>query len=130
MNLLRIASPIIFSMLLLAIPGASAADDNESSATRTMAEFMINLQHYASEADKVKLEKVAVEATTTADEKIIAQALLNFKHKAADTDKPKLKAITEDVTAPAAVKDLASILLSLNHHATDADAAKLKQITK
>jgi hypothetical protein len=130
MNLFKIALPFILSLSILTIPGAFAADDKASAATRTMAEIMIGLNHYPSDAEKDKLNKLAGEATTTADEKTIAHALVNLKHKADAADVPKLEAVTKDAAAPAAVKSLASILLSLSHHPSDADIAKLKQIAK
>lgn len=129
MNLPGIALTTILSLSLLASPSAFAADQ-VSGATRTMAEIMIGLHHYPSDAEKDKLKKLAAEASTSADEKIIAQALLNLKHQPAAADKPKLAAITKDAAAPAAVKSLAKILLNLNHQPSDADAAELKQIAK
>jgi hypothetical protein len=130
MNLLRIASTLIFSLSLLAIPNVFAGDEKVSAMTRTMAEIMIYLRHYPSDADKEKLKKVAADTTASAHEKTIAQALLNLDHKPVDADRPRLEAITKDAAAPAAVKSLASILLSLNHKPTGADTEKLKQIAK
>src|SRR3989304_2331590 len=101
MNLLRIALPVIFFLSLLAIPNVFAADDKVSTATRTMAEIMISLRHYPSDADKDKLKKVAAEATTSANEKSETACFLSVYQFLFQLDSPNFPAITKDAATPA-----------------------------
>lgn len=129
MSPLKIALSVIFSLSLFTINSVLAVDDKASAATRVIADIMISLHHFPSDADQNRLAELTATSTTSADEKTIAQVLMHVKHKVADADKPKLIAITKDAAASAEVKGLAGILLSLNHQLNDADITTLKKIS-
>lgn len=132
--LLRIV-PMLLIGLLTAAPAvlAQAAKEKampaaETKAVKTMAMILMNLNHFAGDADKKQLQDVIADKATTADEKTVAQALLGVQHKVADADKPKLQAIVDSKTAAESVKTLASVIIALNHTASAAEKEKLKKI--
>lgn len=120
-------SSLILATTLLASPVVWSADPVGAS-TKTMAEIMMSVRHYPSDADKEILKKISADAASSAYEKTIATAILNLNHAAADADKAKLDAITKDAAAPEQIKVLAGIVLNLNHKPSEADTAKLKQV--
>lgn len=129
MKRVQIAALCLFSSALFAAPAVFAADVSDAT-TKAMAEIMINVRHYPSDADKEKLKKIAADTAIPAHERNIATAILNLQHHPTDADKAKLDAIAKDASAPQPVKDLAGIVAGLNHKPSDADVAKLKAIAK
>ena len=71
--------------IMLAFPHFVFAGDN----VKTMAQIMINLNHYPSDSEKDTLRQISL--TSTSDhEKTIANAMINLQHAATDADKKKL----------------------------------------
>jgi hypothetical protein len=101
-----------------------------SDAVREMAGIMVHLEHYPSDAEKVKLKGIVDNKGSTAQERVLATAISNLKHKAADADKDKLKKVMDDEAAPADVRELAGIVLNINHMPSAADKSKLEQMMK
>ena len=99
MKRIQIAALSLFASALLAGPTAFAADVSDAN-TKVMAEIMINVRHYASDADKEKLKKIAADTAASAHERAIATAILNLNHTVAAPDKAKLEAIAKDAAAP------------------------------
>ena len=129
MKRVQVAALCLFASALVGVPTVIAADVSDAT-TKTMAEIMINVRHYASDADKEKLKKISADTAVPEHERAIATAILNLEHHAGDTDKAKLDAIIKDAAAPQPVKDLASVVAGINHKPSEADVAKLKAIAK
>lgn len=129
MNTLRLAAPLLLSLALFLCANSNAADNKAVAASRTIAEIMIGLHHYPTDAEKVTLRQLETAETSSANEKVIAQALASLQHKVADADRPKLEAITRNESATGAERALANILLNLNHQPSDGDISVLKHIT-
>ncbi|MFV2055849.1 MAG: hypothetical protein ACC707_05240 [Thiohalomonadales bacterium] len=109
---------------LLTFSSMSLAGDSD---LKTMAQIMLKLNHYPSDAEKQTLKGI-VSASSEAHHKTLASAMINLQHKANAADIPKLKSIVSDGKASQSEKDMANILLGLNHSPSDADKAKLKNI--
>ena len=99
------------------------ADD---AAIAAMADIVINLKHFPSDADKAKLSSIA--GGSDSSEAAVATAIANIEHQAKAADKEKLSAIVADESAPSGLRDVASVVLALNHTPSDSDIAKLEKI--
>ena len=112
--------------LMLGAQSALAA----SAAVREMAGIMVHLEHYPSDAEKVKLKGIVDNKGSTGQERVLATAISNLKHKAAAEDKDKLKQVMDDTAAPAEVRELAGIILNMSHMPSAADKGKLEKMMK
>ncbi len=112
--------------LMLGAQSALAA----TAAVRQMAGILVHLEHYPSAEDKVKLNSIAVNKSSTKQEQVLATSISNIKHQVADGDKDNLKHVTEDSAAPSEVREMASIILNISHMPSAADKAKLEQMMK
>ncbi len=101
-----------------------------SAAVKEMAGIVMHLEHYPSDAGKVKLKGIVDNKGSTEQERVLATAIVNLQHKAAAEDVDKLKKVMGDAAAPAEVKELAGILLNINHKPSAADKTKLEQMMK
>ncbi len=101
-----------------------------SAAVKEMAGIVMHLEHYPSDAGKVKLKGIVDNKGSTEQERVLATAIVNLQHKAAVEDVDKLKKVMGDAAAPAEVKELAGILLNINHKPSAADKTKLEQMMK
>jgi len=117
-------------VLLIAMQSSFAAPAGEQTALATIANIMINLNHFPSASEKAQLRTIANDEAVSAHERAIATAMANLQHSATATDKRKLSKIMEDESAPAAVKEMASIIFHLNHKPSGEDKQKLKQMLK
>lgn len=88
---------------------AAVSDD-----VATMANIVISLQHYPSEADKAVLTAIA-ESDSDPTVKTIAIAIANIEHKVKPEDDAKLAAIAADNSEPSELRELASIVSSVMH---------------
>lgn len=120
---LHILSVFVF---LAVVVSPMAAD--ETKAVQTMSGILVKLNHFPTDAEKITLQQIADNKTTTAHERVVAQAMINLKHKVSADDKTKLDALLSDKSAPESVKTLATIIVNLNHAPSDADKEKLKKL--
>lgn len=114
---------IVFATLPVA--QLSIADD---AAIGTMAEIMINLEHFPSESDKERLTEIVNSSDSSEAEIAVATAIANIRHQATAADKEKLNAIVADDSTPAELRDLASIVLNINHTLSASAIVKLEKI--
>jgi hypothetical protein len=112
--------------LMLGAQSAQAA----SAAVREMAGIMMHLNHYPSDAEKVRLKAIAADAGSIVQERVIAAAITNLEHRVAADDADKLKKVAGDMSVSAEVRELAAILLSINHRPSGADKKKLEMMMK
>jgi hypothetical protein len=110
--------------VLFSAPFSLAGDAD----VRTMAEIVLNLNHFPSDADKEKLAAIIDNEDSSEDEVTIATAILNVAHQASESDKEALDMIVTDDSVSPSVQALASAVLNVSHKATDEDIAKLKMI--
>jgi len=115
---------LLASALFLVSPFSLAAE----SAAATMAEILVNLNHFPSDADKDRLADI-MESDETSDAEVdIAMAISHIAHQAKDEDKEMLNEIIADESVPAELRDVAAAVLRVNHKVSDEDMAKLKMI--
>ena len=121
---LRPISVLLLTAALVAAPIAAQA----TKPVQAMANVLMTMNHFPTDAQKQSLKQLADDKATTAQERVLLQALLNVQHTLSAADKPKVEALLKDSSATEAVKALATILGKLNHQATDADKAVLKKL--
>ncbi|MEE8243903.1 MAG: hypothetical protein V3R27_02825 [Pseudomonadales bacterium] len=102
-------SALLVSVALVHSP-ATYADE----AVTTMANIVIGLKHFPSDADKAALAAIA-DGDSSDAEKSVASAIANISHKVTDADKATLAAISADDDASAELRKLAMIVGNLNH---------------
>jgi len=100
----------------------------DGSAVSTMANIMIGLKHFPSDADKTALTAIVENSDSSDAEKGIAMAIANIQHKVTAADKEKLTAIAADEHASGALRKLAAIVGGTNHMPSAADIEKLQEI--
>lgn len=118
-----IGTALLVSLFFLVQPAFA-----EDQATKTMAQILINLNHYPSDGEKKQLEKIVSLTSTTKQEKVVATAMINLEHTATAADKKQLSKVMDDGAAPEDVRTLASIVYNLNHKPSSADKAKLEKM--
>ncbi len=118
---------VLSTIAMLALMPLSQISFADDAAVGTMADIVINLKHFPSDADKAKLSSIAEGSDSS--EAAVATAIANIEHKANAADKEKLSAIVADESASAQLRDVASVVLALNHMPSESDIAKLEKIT-
>ncbi len=116
---------IIACSALLMISSLAFAD---TTATRTMAEITMNLNHYPSDSEKQTLAAIAKSDDSSESEIVVATAISNIKHQVTEGDKEKLNSIIGDDSVPEDLRAVASILISINHRPTESDIEQLGMI--
>ncbi|BBJ00581.1 hypothetical protein FGKAn22_22730 [Ferrigenium kumadai] len=122
-----------FLLVLLSVAGLMLGAQSAlaaSAAVREMAGIMMHLEHYPSDAEKVRLNAIAADKGSTGQERVIATAIGNLRHEVAAGDADKLRKVTGDMSAPAEVRDLAGIVLNISHMPSAADKRKLEAMMK
>ena len=114
---------LLFGLTQIVVSQAIAGDEN----IKTMAQIMMNLNHYPSASEKETLREISLKSTD-GYEKTMATAMINLEHAATAEDKKKLSKIIKDDAAPAEVKTLAKIIHDLNHKPSSDDKKKLKDL--
>ena len=114
---------LLLSISQVVISQAIAGEDN----IKTMAQIMINLNHYPSASEKETLRQISLKSTS-GYEKTMATAMINLEHAATAGDKEKLNKIIKDDAAPEDVKTLAKIIHDLNHKPSADDKKKLENM--
>ena len=120
----------VLSGLCLLLYVASANAEENQQALSSMANIMLNLNHYPSDGEKKQLGKFISDMSLSSNVRTIAQAMSNLEHTAKDEDKEKLSAIMKDDAASESEKTLASVIYSVNHKPSSADKEKLSKIAK
>ena len=126
MNAKPLSYLLTFVFLLMTASASFAAGDQKSGANpmSTMANIMLNLNHYPSDSEKQKLKNI-VSSSESADIKAIATAILNLEHEATSSDKSRMKVIMNNSGTDAKVRDMASIVYNLSHKPSSGDKSKL-----
>ncbi len=96
----------------------------EQEAIKNMANILMHLNHYPSDAEKKQLRNMAANSDSE-HVKILATAMVNMEHSATAADKRKLKQLMDDKSASEQEKTLASILYNLHHKPSRADKQAL-----
>jgi hypothetical protein len=121
MHFKHILITIIFSLFL--VSQTTFAGDTES--VRAMANIMMHLNHYPSDAEKQQLANIA-KTSSSESVKVVATALINMEHSATDADKQKLQTVMNDPNADKNIKTLASIVRNVLHKPSSADKEQLQ----
>ena len=95
-----------------------------SDATNTMAQIMIQLNHFPSAEDKNSLQAISANTTSSDAEKILAGIIGRIAHKPAAADVATLEVMSADSSAPE-IQILAQAILGTMHKP---DAASLKAL--
>ena len=115
----------IVVVITLSISPLSIAED---SAVGAMAEIVIKLSQFPSDADKEKLAAISASSDSSMAEIAVSTAIAKNEHQEKAADKEKLTAIVADESAPSQLRDVASAVLNLNHKASAEDISKLEMI--
>lgn len=114
-------------LLIPFIAGSVAASGNE--AVPTMADILVELNHFPSDDDKDRLHAIVADENTTEHERAVAEALMGVEHKVSADDKKKLTALTNEDSVEDGVRLLAEALLDFNHKLPEAEKAKIRTLT-
>ena len=115
--------PLLLGWMLVSSPAVMAGP-----AIQEMVGIMLDLHHYPSDSEKVTLQKIIDDGSSSQDERTIATALLHMHHSVTDADKAKLMDIANNDMAPAADRKVAEILAHMEHKASAADREELEKL--
>jgi len=115
--------PVLLGLMLVSSPTVMAGP-----AIQEMVGIMLTLQRYPSDSEKVTLQKIIDDGSSSQDERAIATALLHMHHTVSDADKAKLMDIANNDMAPEADRKVAGILAHMEHHASAADKKELESL--
>ena len=115
--------PLLLGWMLVSSPAVMAGP-----AIQEMVGIMLDLHHYPSDSEKVTLQKIIDDGSSSQDERTIATALLHMHHSVTDADKAKLMGIANNDMAPAADRKVAEILAHMEHKASAADKQELEKL--
>ena len=115
--------PVLLGWMFVASPVAMAG-----TAIQEMVGIMLTLHHYPSDSEKVTLQKIIDDSSTSQDERTIASALLHMRHTVTDDDKAKLMDIANNGSATVADRKVAEILAHIHHKASSEDKQELKML--
>ena len=94
----------VLSMLAMLLTLTSQTLSADQAAVATMANIVIQLKHFPSDADQAALASIVESAESNDAEKQIATAISNIEHKAKPADRENLAAIIADDGASVSVR--------------------------
>ncbi|MDH5545066.1 MAG: hypothetical protein OEZ43_05700 [Gammaproteobacteria bacterium] len=113
--------------LCLTIAFISPTFAGETESIKTMANIMLHLNHYPSDAEKQQLSSIA-NSSTDEGVKTVAAAILNLEHAASAADKQRLQIVIDDDKTNQNIRTLASIVRNLNHKPSSEDKQQLSSM--
>jgi len=116
-----------FLLALILFAAGYAPVTHAADAVSTMANIVLSLQHFPSDADKAALAEIAA-GDSSDSVKAVAGAIANINHKVSDTDKGVLEAIANDDSEPEDLRELAVIVAGMNHMPGSEDKAALEML--
>ena len=116
------------ALAVVLVAATVAVAEGHASATQTLAEITMNLNHFPTDEDKAALGAIVESDESSEEEASIAMALSNMQHQVTEADAERLTDIVDDDLSDAAARELARILLGINHSPTDADKAALASL--
>ena len=112
---MRTSNLLLTALFLGAVVCAPFAySDSHTGAVATMANIVISLKHFLSDADKAALAAIT-DSEASDSVKAVANAIANISHKVSDEDRATLATIAADDTESAELRELASIVNGVTH---------------
>ncbi|MDH3643176.1 MAG: hypothetical protein OES38_13835 [Gammaproteobacteria bacterium] len=109
-----ITAMLLATALCAPLAHSDSHSQSQMGAVATMANIVIGLQHFPSDADKAALAAIA-EGDASSSVKAVARAIANISHKVSADDQATLATIAADESEPAELRELASIVNGVNH---------------
>ena len=130
MNNKTITKFLIVGLIMLSIsPFAMSHSNHGNDANvRAMASMLSSMQHLPSEEDKVKLQEILDQDSSTDNEKTLASAIMRIEHQSNPEDALSLDSIIESETASGSVINIAIVIKNFSHGVSDVDKRKLQLI--
>lgn len=113
--------------LILVGSQISLAADN-AAATRTIADVLLNFNHFPSDAEKAELMALAEDDGVGRAFRIVASAISNIQHTVTADDKDIMNRIIASDRAHDNAKLFAEILLGFSHAPSDDVKALLQEM--
>ena len=121
-KLLLVAAIGLFSHFALAQDNANAA------AVKQIADIVVGLSHFPSEADLATLDQITGNAELAQGVRDIADTVANIEHSANEEGKGAMEAIQANAQVPEQAKVLAGIIANFSHSASDDAKTQLAQL--
>ena len=130
MNNKTITEILILGFIILTISPAamSHSSHGKDANVRAMASMLASMQHFPSEEDKVKLQEILDQDSSTDNEKTLASAIMRIEHQSNAEDALSLDSIIESETASGSIINIAIVIKNFSHGVSDADKRKLQLI--
>jgi len=118
-RLALVATMVLFSQF------ASAQNEANIEALRTISGIVSGLNHFPSDEDLAKLDAIIGNSELAQPVRTIADTVANIEHSANEEGRGAMEAIEGNAQMPEPLKALAGIVGSINHTASDAQKAQL-----
>lgn len=123
---------ILRKVFVLAIIGLfsqfAAAQDASSAAAKQIADIVVSLNHFPSDADKATLAEISGNTALAQGVRDMATAVSNIQHAANAEGKAAMAALQAAADTPDRGKVLAGIIENLNHVASPDAKDQLAQL--
>ena len=123
---------ILSKVLLIATIGLfsqfAAAQNASTAAAKQIADIVVSLNHFPSDADKATLAAISGNSELAQGVRDMATAVANIQHAATAEDKSKMMALAAAEDTPERGKALAGIIANINHTASADAKAQIAQL--
>ncbi len=121
-RILLVASIGLFSQFAL------AQDNPNATAVKKIADIVVGLSHFPSEADLATLDEIMGNDELAQGIRDMANTVANIEHSANEEGKGAMEAIQADAQVPERAKVLAGIIANFSHGASDDAKNQLVQL--
>ena len=124
---------ILRKLILLAAIGlfsqiAMAQKDGDSAAVKQIADIVVGLNHFPSDADLATLDAIIANGELAQGVREMANTVANIEHSANEEGRGTMEAIQANSQAPDRAKVLAGIIANFSHGASADAKAQLAQL--
>ncbi|MCH8264819.1 MAG: hypothetical protein IIC10_05415 [Proteobacteria bacterium] len=124
---------ILRKLILLAAIGlfsqiAMAQNDANGLAVKQIADIVVGLNHFPSDADMATLDEIIANGELAQGVRDMADTVANIEHSANEEGRGAMEAIQANSQAPDRAKVLAGIIANFSHGASDDSKAQLAQL--
>lgn len=121
-KLIVLAAIGLFSQL------ATAQSDPNAAAVKQIADIVVGLNHFPSDADIATLDGIIANGELAQGVRDMANTVANIEHSANEEGRGAMEAIQTSSQAPDRAKVLAGIIANFSHGASDDSKAQLVQL--
>ena len=128
MNTTNLKKLILLTAIGLFSQIAMAQNDGNSAAVKQIADIVVGLNHFPSDADLATLDAIIANGELAQGVREMVNTVANIEHSANEEGRGAMEAIQANSQAPDRAKVLADIIANFSHGASDDAKAQLAEL--